>query len=320
MLDGGVVGVSRVDGHTKAVLKGPVWNSLTQSSPCAEFTALAALAQHARPGCSVFADYHGVIRAVHDAGRAMAWNKVHAGIFREAFFQERYRHIGDITWVKAHQGLASLQGRERYLALGNGLADAAAKEGAGMHLSWTEGERADAEDLFAHNFTFFSMVAQILAEALKRTPAQGGGVVQFQQKARRVRQKPRQVRGTISSHCFVRAVGGTGWRCLACLLHVRCTGSGRAGGTCPGHSDIIRSIIANHGGHLLWVGQVGDHGFIFVCSVCGAWATEKPQKLLHAYPGRAPAHGRRDAACIFRRGLLPDNRKAVVSGLSRITV
>ena len=57
------VGVGRQTGEVDAALKGPVWDSLVQSSPCAEFVALAALSQHAQEGCRVYADYEGVIRA-----------------------------------------------------------------------------------------------------------------------------------------------------------------------------------------------------------------------------------------------------------------
>ena len=48
-------------GELVARLHGPVWATLPQTSPAAEFCAMAALAQVAGPGTHAYSDYSGVV-------------------------------------------------------------------------------------------------------------------------------------------------------------------------------------------------------------------------------------------------------------------
>ena len=78
---------------------------------------------------------------------------------------------------------------------------------------------------------------------------------------------------------------------------------------------MLRKVMGNGGQHDLWVGQVGEWGFVVVCGSCGAWTTEKPQKLLENCRRHAPAHAARDRGRILVQGRIPDKRNEAVHAL-----
>ena len=88
-------------------LSSPVWGNLPQTSPCAEFVAYAAAAQHAQPHTCLHVDYQGVCTA-HQSTNRLGLHKAFAGVMRSAATHENWRNIHQVCKVKAHQDLSSL--------------------------------------------------------------------------------------------------------------------------------------------------------------------------------------------------------------------
>ena len=130
----------------QAVLHGPVWASLSQSSPCVEHAALAAFSQLAPPHSKAYIDYSQVVCA---RPHAKAHNDVFAGVVRSASLGKGWGNFSRHK-VKAHQNLhdPSLVGEEKYIAVGNFFADDFAKQTFEFMPSTEETELKRREEIF----------------------------------------------------------------------------------------------------------------------------------------------------------------------------
>jgi hypothetical protein len=271
-------------------VSGPVWSTLPQTSPCAEFVAYAAAAQHARPQTNLHVDYQGVVAAHHSATR-LSYHKTFAGVTRSATTCENWPNVANVLKVKAHQDLSTLDiWSDQWLhAKGNHLADAAAKQALEQHppIGDTDGLRA-LSDLAVK-------VCKLAARVLPLWPTESG---RFQKVATLRPEAPRgsqaEAPATPSalapSHSFVWRRGV--YRCERCLLKAT-TEQGmlqRRDAKCPGQSAAIARTISGDWGHSLFGFEVIPTGEpLLGCVLCGAFCTSMPRSLAKPCPGQ-PAH------------------------------
>jgi exonuclease III len=278
--------IDEITGELEARLHGPVWATLPQTSPAAEFCAMAALAQVAGPCTTAHSDFSGVVSSfAKHPEEVLHQSSVFAGIHRSARIEERWHNIVDIQKVKAHQDLGNLAkgSREYFLAKGNDEADRWAKAALACHPQLDEHLRRQQEEQVDEAKEILAFASQALALWPKAARPQ------LLPKALRPAQDGRPCRPGLmprTSHSwqFLRGF----WRCSACLTFAtsRCTRDRRAKEKCEGRAASFVKLFENNEvlGHLLSVFDAND-SFVVACLACGAWASSRPVKLLEVCCG-----------------------------------
>jgi len=286
-------------GGLYARLSGPVWNSLWQSSPMAEFVAVAAVIEIAAGPLQVVSDYSGAVAAFGGSSEIyLDKHKPLAGIVRSARCEPGWKHLERISKVQAHQATSGLQqGSEAHrLAVGNELADKWEKEALFRY------QQADIhyfrqEDTIEVAKRFLCYAARLLQ--LWESPGKLQRLPKEEAKAAR----PIKVDG----HQWVWASGL--WRCSLCsrfsFLDPR--GSAKRGPVCHGSNPALTEILAQRRGHKLVVHEVvGASGVVVLCcSACGRCTSRRSFSTLTWTCLGTPTKAGRVALAALGRGLHP---------------
>ena len=305
-------------------MAGLVPAHLPQTAPAAEHCALQAAAALAGPGTRFFGDCQAVVDAARMGLCPRAWGRlVYGGLLRDAFGHREARPaIESTVKVKAHQTLEGLVGEERRIALGNDLADAAAKRACGWHprpeLQVQRAVRQQVKDA--------EHVAALVGRAVARWPrpvaeerahaARGvrpAGIARrtAEMRARAAARRARRTearRQAEATHSWA-TVGGTA-RCRLCLALRR----GVAEPCCGAPAGLAASAdAATERGHRLWRaratppsggGPPAPSFPVLACTRCGAWEAAGASSSL-ARRCEPPNKGGMAVLSRLRRGLFP---------------
>ena len=281
------------------VCSGPVWQPLPQTSAAAEWVALAAAVQYTDGDDQyvVYSDYENVCRkGLRNWDQAAEAGSVYAGVRRDAAGHPGAARIDAVLKAKAHQDLQGLSPgtAEHYLAVGNAMADQAAKDKAAeqdRQEQWRVTEASQQRSLL-------DKVIRYVGEALVLWPKLQGKLVKAAKeddseaaphrhaKARRPR---RPEDGGHSWHFH-----NDFWRCRVCLTFCSARRAHeRAAEKCPGPRADLMELVRSPKGHRLLTGEYGD-SFVVVCSACGAYATRMLRQLADPCGGFMTAARARD--------------------------
>jgi hypothetical protein len=284
--------IDRDSGELIARLHGPVWSSLPQTSPAAEFCAMAALAQVAGPDTHAYSDFSGVVSSFgKEPSEVLHSSSLFAGIHRSARIEAGWKNIVAIDKVKAHQALEGLTvGTEQFfLAKGNDEADRWAKAALACHPGLCE----DKLRLQEARLDEAKEILEYAALALALWPKAARH--KLLPKAERPLPAPvasRTGRPPCANHGWHFRQGL--WRCAACLTFAtsRERKMKRAKEACLGHAAPFVQLFVNNGtlGHQLAVFDAND-SFIVACTTCGAWAASRPVLLLQPCSGEPKLAG-----------------------------
>ena len=259
-------------GKLLARLSGPVWHGLPQTSPAAEFAAIAALAQVAARGTVVFSDYSGTVLAFSGKSGCLDGRRKFAGLTRAALAAEGWPNISAVHKVAAHQDLDWIAKGTRtwFLAKGNQVADSWAKEAVHRH------PRADQKHL--DKMRKF--------EAAKAVLLFGARMLEIWPRPGRLAKLPKE-EGPVAyrrddGHSWAFAAGL--WRCQLCsrFAFEDPRGGRHRGPRCPGHVPALKAILERRRGHSIQVHQVDDAEgtVILICIRCGRWSGRRAEGTL----------------------------------------
>ena len=304
------------EGALLASLCGPVPPHLPQTSPMAEHMALAKLAEVAAGRVEAMVDYTGLVQNFQPGGAhwAMQPSRPMAGLVRRAHMAKGWPAIVGITKVKAHQKLQDLAvGTEDWKqAVGNSLADEAAKAGAAMH------HEVPCEVVQAHKRQA-DMVEGFLVYSAKLHAAWP----QRPKACRRPKEASAQARAeraiqhsgaSREAHEWLWMPDRSRWYCLNCLgprraVKVRARSKG-----CPGFSLKMRQVFSPDSTHTL-LAYDNYPGFLVICVACGAWADREAKALLQPCMGVPTRRWRYDLSCVAR-GRHPKTRAPLGRGIA----
>ena len=289
-------------GQLLARLSGPVWHGLPQTSPAAEYAAIAAIAQVAAPNTTVHSDYSGTVGAFADLARGINGRRKFAGLTRAAAVSAGWPHIVGISKVAAHQELEWLDHGSRawFLGKGNQVADSWAKEAVHRHPKASDDDLAKMDD-----YTLATTVLLFAAQLFEWWPKPGKLRKLPKEQAQELAAAGRRSRD--DGHSWVHAAGL--WRCSRCTRFAFSDPRGLRvrGPLCPGYSPALTVILGRRRGHNLQVHEVGDaEGFVLlICTKCGRWAGRRSHTTLTwACLGTKTKAGR-DALKAVSKGLHP---------------
>ncbi len=117
-------------------LSVPLWNTLPQTSQSAEYAAYAGLPQVVVADAVAYGDCKGVLDlAAREPATRYSASRKYAGVLLSMLkYPDGVDKIKGTVKVKAHQCIDGIEDqRERWMAIGNDLADAAAKEAVKRH-------------------------------------------------------------------------------------------------------------------------------------------------------------------------------------------
>ncbi len=225
-----------------------------------------------------------------------------AGIVRAAMVNlASWRALGAVTKVKAHQTIANLpDGREKVLAIGNGLADEAAKQAAALHPRPAPAQESMLQAKLDRAAIIIKTVAHTLevfprlrAATLGPWPA---GVRDGAPGARATRARSKNLHDWQFS--------AQRWRCVKCLAMSsrRWLPRRLREQPCRGFnaSMDVRHIAAR--GHRVVV-TAGNPPLV-VCMACGSWSVRRARGLAGQCPG-VPTHNGKAALARIAAGEAP---------------
>ena len=257
------------EGELFAVLSGPVWCSLVQSSPAGEHAAAAALSQVVAGETTLLSDNMGVVKtAAQPSALALSHHRFHAGITKMARQQVGHSLVNKVLWVKAHRcGTAFVEKTEDWFDLrGNHFADVEAKKARDKHPSFKV--PADVERDYELSKKVCLAAARILPHLPSLRSSFGRGKLE-----RRASLLPRlHPAEEISAHNWFRYEGL--WRCSACLAHTHSHTSKVALGRCFGMSCAVKGALSKARGHVVYVFDASPL-FVVACKRCGIFGTRK---------------------------------------------
>ncbi len=253
----------------------PLWSSLPQTSQAAEHAAYAGLS-HVLDGRAIaYGDCQGVLDlAAKCPAERYSGRKKYAGILRSMLkFPQGMAHIADTKKVKAHQHVASItDDHERWLAVGNDLADKAAKAARERH-------PAPPKEL-ADLIRFWEIRAPLVVRAVATA------MVQFSPLGGKLRKRadtnvPAPRPATVAQpdvHKWEFTAGR--WRCSRCWTYVLGDGgvpACRRREVCQPGRVPVRQLEFQQRGHVM-MHTDGDLPITF-CARCGGWSSRRANRL-----------------------------------------
>ncbi len=263
------------DARPKKVVSVPIWNTLPQTSQSAEFAAFAGVSQVIDGDSIVHGDCRGVLDLAacgvpprfdgrrKYAGVLLSMQKCPAGLAR----------ITSTVKVKAHQNIdAIVDERQRRLAIGNNLADAAAKAARARHPQPSE----EVQSLIAYWEKRAPLVVQAVATAMPMFSPLGGKLGRRPKAVRPCDQ--RAERELPPMHAWEYTAGR--WRCGQCWTYI--VGDGpvpahRRREVCQRARVSARNAQFEARGHLMLCTD-GDLPISF-CARCGGWSSRRANRL-----------------------------------------
>ncbi len=259
------------EGRAEKTVSMPLWSSLPQTPQAAEHAVMAAVVQLLRGPSTIFGDCKGVIDAMAKGPKGYLDGSLRYGgvlLFTQKY-PEGLSHVREIVKVKAHQCInAALSPTERWRAVGNDLADKAAKAAVGRHDQPSAAQSAQLK-FWARRIPY---VVKAVATAMAEFPPAGGNLP---------RKPPRQRSGATArgeeddgSHRWQFVEGR--WRCTRCWTYVQgspATPPPRKGQRCNAERVTAELKKYTARGHAM---LFADAALPFAfCSRCGGWSARR---------------------------------------------
>ncbi len=265
----------QLDGEARRVktVSLPLWSTLPQTSQASEHAAYAAVSQLLVGDTVVYGDCQAVINQAN-AGirRQLEGRKKYAGVHLAAYRDpaSRRRMIG-LAKVKAHQHVETIDDRyERWKAIGNNMADEAAKLACDRHPQPTTDQQATID----YYMRRIPLIVRAVGKAMTMFPPAGGNLP-------RKRRPAAGAKGTSSSrpvgHQWAFVEGR--WRCGRCWTYV-------LGDNVPANRHFQRCEESRVSatmrrsealGHVMMYAE-GELPIVY-CSRCGGWSSRRAQHL-----------------------------------------
>ena len=273
-------------------MKGPVWSSLPQTAPVAEWTAWAAAHQVLRGEATIWTDClavqtqatpEGMQAVLRKGGRAGTWLQAAGWTKRAAPGAQDAGQKPKTTTkkTKAHVTIsAGMSDSARWEAQANSRADEEAKSAARMHPQPAAGERAE-DDQMAEDCG--KMLDYAVAALCLWPPIPQGLERHIVAPRPHLRRAERQG----ERHQWQMVLGR--WSCKICVATAFSAArrKARSGELCPGSSAHISKVLANPQGHALACVDCDGAGLVF-CTTCGCYVINKARHLLAPCTGRPP--------------------------------
>ncbi len=267
----------QVDGDAKPVktVSIPIWGTLPQTSQAAEYAAYAGLSHVITGPTTTYGDCQGVLdHAAMDPARRHEGRRRYAGVLMSmAKFPNGVANIVKSVKVKAHQRIENLtDAQERWLAIGNDLADAAAKEALKRHpqpspevdrkIRWWESRARHVVTAVATAMTHFPPLGGKLKKKPRPQPESSG-------------------RGDEDEHPPHRwEFSGGRWRCARCWTFIAGNGgvpAARRKEACRANRITVQQDQFAKAGHQMLQTE-GDLPITF-CARCGGWSSRRANRL-----------------------------------------
>ncbi len=295
------------DATPEKVVSVPVWSTLPQTSQASEHAAYAAVTQLLCGESSVFGDCQGVLDlAAAPPRKQLEGRRKYAGIMLSTRrYPEGLSHVKNLIKVKAHRDIGSIEDpRDRWMAIGNDLADAAAKAARDRHPQPTPEQRATV-DFYLRRVP---LVVKAVGKAMALFPPAGGNLARAA--TGRGGAAGSKVRLRRREHVW-RFVEGR-WRCARCWTYVlgESVPASRRLQQCEG-ARVTRAMRRSESlGHTMFYAH-GDMPIAY-CGRCGGWTARRAYHL--AKPCSPPTVNGRAALRRISMGLHPWRSKDKETG------
>ena len=264
------------EGVVQSWIRGNIGPQFMQTPQVAEFMAAMYATDVCRSSAVLYDDCQNVVDQFKQPPRLWGQEKSHfAGVMRTAYEWRVGDTWGDIQKVKAHVNLkdSTLEGFERFLAVGNDKADWHAKE-AGRLLN--EGPTPEAAAKLATDTEWCKQSLALMAAVLPMWPHARDHKRKAEVDGRRIETQrvPEERR-----HRWIK--GPTMWHCHSCRAYARGVGAAsarlpphREREACPGLEDALAPDAAEKRGHRLVQLQTSEGPFT-ICGDCGCWGIRR---------------------------------------------
>ncbi len=267
----------QLDNDMKAVktVSIPLWDSLPQTSQAAEYAAYAALAQILDGKTTAYGDCQGVLeQAAKPPAERYAGKRKYAGVLRSMLkHPQGMGHIAEAVKVKAHQRIENISDeRERWMAVGNNLADEAAKAARERHPQPPK----ELADLIRFWEVRASLVVRAVATAMVNFSPMGG---KLKKKEGAHVPAPSAVPGDRPPVHKWEFMAGR-WRCSQCWTYILGAGgvpASRRREVCQPGRVPVRQLEFQERGHAMMHTE-GDLPITF-CARCGGWSSRRANRL-----------------------------------------
>ncbi len=282
----------QVSDDAKAVktVSVPLWNSLPQTSQVAEYAAYAGLSHVLEGKALAYGDCQGVLaQAAKNPAERYSGRRRYAGVLRSMLkFPRGMAHIVGAVKVRAHQRIDAISDEhERWLAVGNDLADAAAKAARERHPEPPK----ELADLIRFGEIRAPLVVRAVATAMVQFSPMGG---KLRRRANANDPAPHATPGTQPpAHKWEYTAGR--WRCGQCWTYVLGEGgvpACRRREVCQPGRIPVRQLEFQERGHVM-LHTDGDLPITF-CAKCGGVVL--PQGQPSGQEVRPPDSGRHNGA------------------------
>ncbi len=273
------------------VIRTPVPRPLPQTPQAAEYVALAVARNYADTSRSidVASDCANVVQdAGATAARAVSARRAYAAINKENLADLQWRAAAVVRKVPAHVNPQSVPGGPaREDAMGNQMADEAAKEAVLQHPQPTKVMKDDLEAKLKRARIIIRTIAKV-TQAFPPMPRE------------RMLRPPRAREGaTIAADGGHTWTYGAGlWRCTTCMkLTLSSTiGHEQFSDKCQGVKNALEAAVIERKGHVL-AKSMGEVPVVF-CIKCGSFAARRAYGLAAQCPGRPTPAGKQALARI----------------------
>ncbi len=278
-------------GRERARAIMPIPRELHQTPQAAEYGAFALVLHLMAGQAQVYGDCMSVVRdSERKAVAVLRRAGVNAGIVRAALTDlPNWRLMGAIKKVKAHQNAATMpEGREKILAIGNGLADEAAKQAAAMHPQPAPAQESLLQARLARAPLILKTVAHTM-EIFPRLQAAALGNAAARLRAGAPGSKPTKAPPK-KLHDW--AFAAQRWRCARCLAMSSKRWLPRAlrEQACRGYNESMNvRHIAGRGHRII---AAGGSPPLIICAACGSWSVRRTRGLAGQCPGAPTASGK----------------------------
>ncbi len=253
----------------------PIWATLPQTSQSAEHAAYAGVSHVLEDDATVYGDCKAVVdMACLPPERRFDGRRKYAGVHLSMRkFPTGLAHITKVTKVKAHQCIDGIKDdNERWRAIGNDLADKAAKAAVLRH------PRPSAE--LAAQIAFWEKraphVVRAVATAMPLFPPLAGKLTRSRTSA------TRDLAGARASaaprHQWEHTAGR--WRCGVCWTYIAGQGTvpeSRRNEPCQANRVSLRQQEFQRRGHIM-LNTDGELPITF-CARCGGWSSRRANRL-----------------------------------------
>ncbi len=263
------------DARPRKIVSVPIWNTLPQTSQSAEFAAFAGVPQVIDDVSVVHGDCKGVLDlAARDVSSRFDGRRKYAGVLLSMQKSPAgLARIAKTVKVKAHQKVDDIiDEQQRRQAIGNNLADAAAKEARARHPQPSK----EVQSLIDYWEKRAPLVVQAVATAMPMFSPLGGKLRRRPKAARPAGQAAED--DPPPTHAWEFTAGR--WRCGQCWTYIIGDGpvpAHRRREVCQRTRVSARQALFEARGHIM-LRTDGELPISF-CSRCGGWTSRRANRL-----------------------------------------